>query len=446
MERKTYPWHGDRDQVESRLRELAGVAAEGREFSPQDRAEIDALKMAVDDLDGRVGQLEAIEGEDEDATSIANDAAKAIEEAAQAGDRAKPAPTSTRLVKPWLMSPVQKGNKMESLRSWFRIGTELESRQDFKAVAEAGATSQLYEFRTGLVSNAPSGSNAVPISTLSQFETLLTSYCDWLAIARVIRTTTGEELRIPVDATARQTTGAEIASFINEATPDSDKSVVLEKRVLKSFMATSGIQRLSIELLADSAINIEQLVIKQLATRIGRLLSKVFTVGTGVNEPTGLLDPSSAIPVVNSTAAGAIGLDDLIGAFSQLDPAHQADPSCRWMMSPGVWGALLKLKDAQNRPYFFSPANGSDVTGPASGYILGKAVTLNPHMESTITSGKPAIVVGAFSEYAIRQAGSLQLRKSDQAFWSTREVGYNSILRIDGKVLDPEAFRQISGK
>ena len=431
--------------TEQRSREMRGElvrlmkVTSVRNLTPEESAQVDAIKQELIDHEERIGSLENEIGSAENQAQIEADA---VEVAQEIGNR------SFRAVKPWTHAPqLTKGPKMnDSLRSWFRLGTELETREDVRNVAQSGATSTVYEIRTGLVSKAPSGSNAVPITTLSQFETLLTSYCDWLKFSRVIKTSSGEELRIPVDATARQTGGVEIAAFIDEAAPDSDKSVVLEQRVLKSFTATSGIQRLSIELLADAAINIEDLVAKALATRIGRLLSKVFTTGTGTNEPTGLLNTASAIPTVATTAAGAIGLDDLIGAYSQLDPVHQADPSCRWMMSPTVWGALLKLKDGANRPYFFAPQNGSDVTGPESGYILGKPVVLNPHMDNTIAAGKAAVVVGAFSEFAIRQAGSLQLRKSADAFWTTREIGYNSLMRVDSKVLDAEAFRALVGK
>jgi HK97 family phage major capsid protein len=441
-----YTWRDNRQAIHGRLQFLRGVL-EARELSQKERAELDALELAVNDLTERVSAIEADTGLAEDSAAIAADAIEAAQEAGN--DRSTPPLRSTRMVRPGAprFYSHTKGPKMsDTLRSWFRLGTELETRQDIKNVSEAGQTSQVFEVRTGLVSNAPTGSYAVPITTLSAFETLLTSYCDWLKFSRVIKTSSGEELRIPVDATARQTTGAEIAAFINEAAPDADKSVVLEQRVLKSYMATSGIQRLSIELLQDAAIDIESLVAKALATRIGRLLSKVFTNGTGTNEPTGLLNAGSSVPTVNTAAAGAVGLDDLIGLYSQLDPVHQADPSCKWMMSPTVWGALLKLKDGANRPYFFAPQNGSDVTGPASGYILGKEVILNPHMEATIATGKAAVVVGAFAEFAIRQAGQLQLRKSTDAFWTTREVGYNSLMRVDSKVLDAQAFRALVGK
>ncbi len=394
--------------------------ASNRELTPEEQAQLDDLKQQVANLVSRVEALESEMEMDQESESV--------------GMAPPPMGTNSKSVpRPFIpTSAIRKNESDRILRAWFRLGTEHETLQDFQTVQRAGGTPQNLALRTGLVSNATTGSYAVPTTLLREFETQIKSYCKWLDIARVFKTAGGEDLKIAVDSD--QINSNNTAVWIDQAVADADRDVTLDQRTLKAYTATSGIQRVSYEILQDNGVDLESLITDALATRIGRLLSDAFTNGSGSNQPTGILlgaGTAGKIQTNSAASATALALDDILNAYSKLDPAYQ--PKARIMMNQNTFGALLKLKNSQATPYFVDPSGG-----PVSA-IVGMPVVMNPHLPD-MASGNVSVVIGDFNQFAVRQAGDVVLRKTTERYWESRQIGYAAILRVDSCLLDNRAF------
>lgn len=408
----------------STMERAEAIAAAGSDMSSLDSAKLEGCIQELKSLDARITVLEQGDSSADAAESRSQQVAEL------SGVVIPQAPA--KHVSPYTRS-ISKGSNM--LRSWLRAGTSLETQDDLRAISAGGATTGLLELRAGLVSNQPTGSYAVPETLIQQFETLLVSYCDILKFARVYKGSSGETLRIPVDADQRGANSS--AVFIGETVADAERPITLEQRVLHSHTASTGILLFSYELLQDTSTNLESEVASAMAARIGRLLADKFTNGTGSNEPTGYLakaGQAGGIEVFETTAT-AFGLDDLITLFSKLDPAHQASPNCRWVMSPATFAALCKLKDGTQRSYILETlANGPAPT------LLGKPVTVNPH-HGDISSTVPGIVVGDWnSGFAIRTVGNITLQKSIERYFETRQTAFRGLWRADSALLDTKAL------
>lgn len=430
-----------RDHLQAEHRRLTGqrvehltraeaIAAQGDNMGSKDAAILNGLVLELKNIDAR---LTAIEDQLQMTDSQNRSNLDGLSELAY---RHQPMPSRPS-------TDFTRGFRPESnvvLRSWMRLGTELETTDDVRAVAQAGATPTVLNTRTGLVSNATTGSYSVPTTLLKNFEVLLTSYCRFLEFCKVIRTNSGEDLKIAVDADQRSAN--KTGTWINQASADSDKDVTLEQRVLKSYTASSSIAKFSYELMEDTGIDLSGMVSEALATRIGRALSDAFTNGDGSGKPTGYLnDPNSTgITTYDTAASGAISIDDLIGLFSKLDPAHQASPNCRWLMSPATYATLCKLKDSQAHPYLLD-----SIANAAAPSLLGKPIVLNPHHEDFAT-GKIGVVVGDFNQFAIRQVGDVLIQKATERYFEYRQIGFRALFRVDSVLLDKTAFAGLKGK
>lgn len=418
-------------QREGYLTRAEAIAAQGDNMGAKDAAILSGLVVELQNIDARLTKVEE-QLQMNDSQNRSN-----LDELSQLAYRHQPKP-SRPSVTGWISDRKPEANVI--LRSWMRLGTELETADDARAVAQAGATPTVLNTRAGLVSNATTGSYSVPTTLLRNFEVLLTSYCRFLEFCKIFRTNSGEDLKIAVDADQRSAN--KTGSWISQASADSDKDITLEQRVLKTYTASSSIAKFSYELMEDTGIDLSGMVSEALATRIGRALSDAFTNGDGSGKPTGYLnDPNvTGITTYDTAASGAISIDDLIGLFSKLDPAHQASPNCRWLMSPATYALLCKLKDSQAHPYLLD-----SIANPAAPSLLGKPIVLNPHHEDFAT-GKIGVVVGDFNQFAIRQVGEVTIQKSMERYFEYRQVAFRALFRVDSVLLDKTAFAGLKGK
>ena len=103
------------------------------------------------------------------------------------------------------------------------------------------------------------------------------------AIVRELSTSNGRLLKWPtVDDTAK--TGRlkdENASVDDDGTDD----VVFGEKKLESYVYDTGMVKIPMELLQDSAFNMESLLTDLFAERLGRQANSILTTGTGTDQP-----------------------------------------------------------------------------------------------------------------------------------------------------------------
>ena len=148
--------------------------------------------------------------------------------------------------------------------------------------------------------------------------------------------------------------------------------------MVNTDLLSSGITRFSNQLLSDSYFDLEQLLTNLTASRVGRGIEKLLTLGldqsgTATPNNAGLLSIAQTA-TTTATIAGGIGWTDLVNVFDSLDAAYS--PRAIWQMSSKTRNYLLSLKDSNGRP-FFTPSTDGGLD-----YLLGKPIVINQSLPS----------------------------------------------------------------
>lgn len=237
----------------------------------------------------------------------------------------------------------------------------------------------------------------------------------------LLKTEGGEDITIPVvDDTS--VSGYLIAEAGNLETSATD--MTLASKTLGAYKYTSGMVRISQELLQDSAFDFGGWMFEMLLVRLWRGLNAAFTTGDGSSKPTGVYAASIKGSDFGDRTLTRSAILDLIHS---IDPAYRNNPKFALMMNDSTLLALksLAIGSADASPLW----QPSMIVGePAT--IEGYKYFINQDMESLHPTYKP-MVAGDFGNFIVRQAGSLRLVRLVERFADTDEVGFAVIGRFD---------------
>ena len=239
----------------------------------------------------------------------------------------------------------------------------------------------------------------------------------------VFQTASGNDLPIP---TVNDT--GNVGAIIAENTEDAEQDVTFGQVTLNAYKYTSKFVKVSFELLQDSAFDIGAFLGRALGTRLGRIENTHFTTGTGTGQPNGVVTASSA----GKTAASATA----ITYAEVIDLEHSVDPAYRlggeFMFNDSTLAALKKLTvgSSDARPLW---APGMAVGQPNT--IDGVPYVINQDMAS-ITNSAKVMLFGDFSQYYIRDVGSLRIKRLDERYAEFDQVAFVALMRVDADLID----------
>lgn len=245
----------------------------------------------------------------------------------------------------------------------------------------------------------------------------------------VLTTTSGEDIKVPVQDTF--STSAQIA----ESGPAVESNPETDSFKLGAFKY-GHLVKVSRELLNDSGLNIVEFIATQSANAIGNKVNADLAVGTGSTLPNGIVIRAQSGKVGASGQSGAFSADDLIDLAHSVDTAYASRPSVGFQMSRATLGALRKLK--ANNEFIYDPTQGVDAR------ILGYRVVENPHVPE-IGLSKRSVLFGDFSSYHVRRVGGVEVARSDDAFFVDDTVAFRVTIRLDGNLAQPEAVKFFIG-
>ena len=201
----------------------------------------------------------------------------------------------------------------------------------------------------------------------------------------IMPTATGQILPFPTDNDTSNT-----GELVGENAQVTTQDISIGSINLGAFKFSSKMVRASIELLQDSAFDIESYLVKKFATRLGRIANTKFTNGVGVTEPYGIVTQSTSAGTAlgagtNDGVSGAntIGSDDLTTLEHSVDVLYRRQ--ARYMMHDSTVAALKKVKDKYGRPLWLP---GVAVNAPDT--INGYPYRINNDMDQLQTQvGSP---------------------------------------------------------
>lgn len=248
------------------------------------------------------------------------------------------------------------------------------------------------------------------------------------AVATILPTDSGAPFSYPMSNGT-----SEVGELIPENTTATGADPVFAQAALTAYKFGSKIIAVPMELLTDTAVDMEAFIAKRIADRIARVQNQFFTTGTGSSQPNGVVTAASSGKVGTTGQTTSVIFEDFIDLLHSVDPAYRANPNCVFMMNDSSLKVVRKIKDSQNRPIFLP---SYDLNGAAPDMILGFRVVTNPDMAAMAANAK-SILFGDFSRYIIRDVRGMDLfRFTDSAYAKLGQVGFLAWVRAGGNLAD----------
>lgn len=251
-------------------------------------------------------------------------------------------------------------------------------------------------------------------------------------ICTVLTTSSGN----PIDFPKTDDTAVAVAQHTEAAamTDDGGVDATFTKMTLNAFAYDTEWVQISMELLQDSAVDIESFIGELLGERLARRVNTELTTGDGTGDPNGIVTASTL--GVTAASATAVTFDELLELFHSVDPAYRMSPKCRFMFNDTSLKNIRKLKDG-NGAYIWQMG---DVRTGQPGTLLGKPYSINQAMPA-MTTGLKSFLFGDFAKYFVRKVGAPVIGVRREYYWPN--IGLAGIVRLDGDLIQTGAVKHL---
>ena len=258
-------------------------------------------------------------------------------------------------------------------------------------------------------------------------------------LAHTIHTNSGTRT-IPI------ATDAGSASWIEEGAAIQESDMSFAQETLSAYKLGCMI-KVSNELLNDSAFNIAAHIAQRFGVRFGNAEEDAFINGKGPStnpqtrpsQPTGILTsltPSDGNKTVDATT---VHFDNIYKLYYSLKSPYRRKAA--FLCNETLLLQLMLIKD-RNENYIWKP--GLEVGKPDT--ILGRPIYTSGYMPgltgtAATDAGKKVLLFGDFSYYWIADRQSRTLKRLNELYAVTDQVGFIGTQRVDGKLILPEAMQ-----
>ena len=282
----------------------------------------------------------------------------------------------------------------------------------------------------------------MPVGFVNRIEEALKFYGDMWNQAEILDTATGQPLPFPTD---NDTTVA--GEIVGEGQQVSTQDVSLGQIMLSAYKFSTKMVKVSIELLQDSAFDLEAFLVKKFGTRLGRISNTKFTIGGGPSniagsplvaapEPTGILtaSTSSGQTVIGDDNATTPDPTNQVGYLDLVNLEHSVDPlyrmGAKYMMHDSTLRFLKTLKDKFGRPLWV-PAMASGQVDTINGY----GFSINNDMDQ-LGHLKKSVAFGPLDKYLIRRVKEMSVLRLVERFADFGQIAFLGFARYDGNLID----------
>ena len=299
---------------------------------------------------------------------------------------------------------------------------------------------------TGIAA-APAAGYTIPEGFMAEIIADMSAYGPMadFGFVRRITTTSGNDLPLPLEhagATAK-------ATIVSEGVKFADVDPSFGPLVMDAYKYGTR-QELSVELLEDTGVGLEEYIRMFNAEAFGRALNEHFTVGDGSGKPHGLTtvrlaasgrrDTDTGLAAdaqtvnVNDMTDDIIVADDLMDlTMLGIDPAYQMN-SCL-MVHNTVRARMRKFKGSDGQYLWLR-----DVREGAGEMFNGIPVKINQALSADGSASTNVGIVMDPMSYMVRQVGSMTMDRSDQEEFSKDLVVLKARWRMDGAPIRPRGI------
>lgn len=278
-----------------------------------------------------------------------------------------------------------------------------------------------------------SGGYTIPQGFQAELEKALLDFGGIQQAARIWRTSSGNNVDWPkIDDTMNR------AYLIGEAVNAETSATKLTdaNQQFEAYKITSGMLRLSSEIVEDSAFDMVGIVAEFLTERMGRGINYYGTLADGSNKPKGI---TVAAAHGNNTADdAALAVNDFLNLEHEVGSAYRRR-NAKWMFHDSVLKEVKKVSLAATVGY---PLWVPSFRDGAPATILGYEYIINDDMAAFVTGStsandnKKIVLFGDFKKFILRYVNSMRLVRLNERFGDTDEIALCAFWRFDTDLLD----------
>jgi HK97 family phage major capsid protein len=200
-------------------------------------------------------------------------------------------------------------------------------------------------------------------------------------------------------------------------------------------MQDSGVVLVPVQLLEDTAFDLESYMVGLLKIRQGRKLNANCTIGDGSGKPTGVV-PAASLGTTGASPT-TIAYSEILNLEHSVDPAYRdhKNPKVGFMFADSTLLAVKKLTDSNSRPLWIAGGVSEGIQNRRPDTLDGWPFWINQDMSSLTSTGK-SMLFGDFSKYKIRQVRQMQMVRFGERFMDKLQVGFLVWQRFDGNLVD----------
>lgn len=257
-------------------------------------------------------------------------------------------------------------------------------------------------------------------------------------IAHVMRTNSGTRT-IPI----AMDNGT--ASWIEEGAAIQESDLNFSIETLSAYKLGCMI-KITNELLHDSAFDLPGYIAQRFGVRFGNAEEDAFINGTGQSAdpavpsmPTGILTSVNATAQTTTADASHVDFDNIYKLYYALKSPYRRKAS--FLCNETLLLQLMLLKDG-NGNYIWKP--GLEVGEPDR--ILGHPIHTSAYMPAITGTAaqdknKKVLLFGDFDYYWIADRTNRTMKRLNELYAVTDQVGFIGTQRVDGKLILPEAMK-----
>jgi HK97 family phage major capsid protein len=198
--------------------------------------------------------------------------------------------------------------------------------------------------------------------------------------------------------------------------------IPIEKAIAKT--------RISRDLLMDSAVSVEGVLVTLFGEAYGLGEDYAFLRGNGTTQPFGVMND---LEIKTKNIGVNISADSLIDLLYDLPTQYRARST--FYLTSAMEATIRKLKDA-NDVYIWQPG----LVAGAPSQILGRPVRNTEFLPAPASAAR-SILLGDMSAYWIFDRMQMEVQRLDERYAEQGLVGWVLTKRVGGNVVLPQSFR-----
>jgi HK97 family phage major capsid protein len=239
----------------------------------------------------------------------------------------------------------------------------------------------------------------------------------------VTRTAFAAGVVVPTSATKP------VASWVNEGA-SSDKQKKTTSNVTFSHFKLRCEISMSMEVGTMALDVFESTFVQNVADAMVVALEKAILAGSGLNQPTGILQGTLTSYEVTSAKVGAVSYADLCAMEAKLPVEYEA--TAKWFMTKSQYMAFIGMVDDAGQP-IARVDHGID--GKPSRMLLGREVVIHPYATEM---GSYVAGLYDFKDYVLNTIYDMGIQRKQD--WDTEDYLTKAVMGVDGKPVDKDSL------